>query len=142
MAVDHRVCCVGWGLIDSLGSGQPPVARLHSPQDIAPSLRRKGKFLESTSLAWRIILLVEDEPLIALNIGAAFEKAGAVVVAARSLSDAVRLVEQDSFLTAVLDFGLQDGNAVSLCGRLNDRNIPFVLHSGYGHVGENFMEAS
>jgi DNA-binding response OmpR family regulator len=92
--------------------------------------------MESTSLAGRTILLVEDEPLIALYIGAAFEKAGAVVLAARCLPDAVRLVEQDGLSAAVLDFGLQDGNADTVCGRLKDRNIPFILHSGHGHVGE------
>lgn len=132
--VDHSICCVGWGLIDSLGSGSR--RRLHSPQDIAPSWRSKGKFVESTSLAGRTILLVEDEPLIALNIGAALKKAGAVVVAARCLRDAVRLVGQDGISAAVLDLGLQDGSADTVCGPLKDRNIPFILHSGHGHVGE------
>jgi DNA-binding response OmpR family regulator len=90
--------------------------------------------MQSTSLAGRSILIVEDEPLIALNIGLAFEKAGAAVVAARCLPDAVRLVERDGLSAAVLDFGLGDGDAKTLCGRLKERNIPFVLHSGYAHV--------
>ena len=90
--------------------------------------------MQSISLAGRSILIVEDEPLIALDIGQAFENVGAVVFTARSLNDAVRLVEQDGLSAAVVDFGLGDGDADALCGRLNDRSIPFILHSGYSHT--------
>ena len=33
-------------------------------------------------------------------------------------------------------FGLKDGDADGLCLRLNERNIPYVLHSGYTHCGD------
>jgi DNA-binding NtrC family response regulator len=87
-----------------------------------------------TSLSGRSILLVEDEPLIALDIAQAFKRVGATVVPARSLADAKRLVEQDDLSAAVVDFGLGDGDADALCARLNERAVPFVLHSGYSHV--------
>jgi DNA-binding response OmpR family regulator len=96
---------------------------------------RRGQVMQGSSLAGRSILIVEDEPLIAINIAAAFEKAGAIVVAARSLREAVRRVEEDGLSAAVLDFGLGDGDADVLCGRLKERAIPFILHSGYAHVG-------
>lgn len=48
--------------------------------DFAPSSRRKGKVVEHTSLSGRIVLFVEDEPLIVLSIGAASEKVGAVLL--------------------------------------------------------------
>jgi hypothetical protein len=49
--------------------------------------------MQSTSLAGRSVLIVEDEPLIALDIMAAFEKAGDLALTARTLADAMRLVE-------------------------------------------------
>jgi DNA-binding NtrC family response regulator len=92
--------------------------------------------MQTTGLAGRCVLIVEDEPLVALDIIQAFEAAGAQVKAARTLAEAKCFVERDGLSAAVLDFGLGDGDADWLCGRLTQRNIPFVLHSGYGHVGE------
>jgi CheY-like chemotaxis protein len=89
----------------------------------------------NTSLAGCSILIVEDEPLIALDIAQAFERAGAVVLNARTLVDAVRLVEHEGLAAAVLDFGLGDDDADTVCSRLSERNVPFVLHSGYTHHG-------
>lgn len=50
--------------------------------------------MQGTSLAGRSILIVEDEPLIALDLVKAFKQAGAVVLATRSLADATPLAEQ------------------------------------------------
>ena len=90
----------------------------------------------STSLSGRTVLIVEDEPLIALDIATVFERAGATALTARTLANARCLVERDGLAAAVLDFGLGDGDAEALCARLNQRGIPFVLHSGYEHAGE------
>lgn len=89
--------------------------------------------MQSTSLAGRSILIVEDEPLIALDIVTAFQKVGAITLPARTIADAIRLVEHDGLSAAVLDFGLRDGEADAICGRLHERAIPFILHSGYTH---------
>jgi len=62
-----------------------------------------GDLLQGLNLIGRTILVVEDKPLIALDIVTAFEKSGAVVVTARSLAQAKGLVEQD-FSAAVVDF--------------------------------------
>ena len=82
--------------------------------------------MNQNSLASRSVLIVEDEPLIVLDIAAAFENAGAVVLTALSLSDAFRLVEEDGLSAAVVDFGLGDGNGDVLCGRLVERGILFA----------------
>lgn len=89
--------------------------------------------MQSTSLAGRSILVVEDEPLIALDIVDAFQKVGAITLTARTVADAIHLVEHDGLSAAVLDFGLGDDDATAVCGRLEERAIPFVLHSGYTH---------
>jgi len=44
---------------------------------------------------WRSILIVEDEPLIALDIAQAFEDAGAEIVVTSTLHHALVLVEHD-----------------------------------------------
>ena len=86
--------------------------------------------MQSTSLAGRSILIVEDEPLIALDIVDAFQKVGAITLTARTVADAIHLVEEDGLSAAVIDFGLRDGDADPICGRLQERAIPFILHSG------------
>jgi DNA-binding response OmpR family regulator len=92
--------------------------------------------MQSTSLAGRSILIVEDEPLIALDIVTAFEKVGALTLIARTLAEAARLVEHDDLSAAVLDFGLGEDDAGAVYGRLQERAIPFVLHSGYKHASD------
>ncbi len=87
--------------------------------------------MTSTSLAGRTILVAEDEPLIAMEIVTALEKVGAVTVTAATCQRARELVEVDGLSAAVVDFGLHDGDADGLCTRLNERDIPYVLHSGY-----------
>ena len=92
--------------------------------------------MQGTSLAGRTILIAEDEPFIAMDIASACETAGAVVLTAATLKAAARVVEHDCLSAAVLDFGLRDGHVDPLCLRLNERNIPYVLHSGYTHYGD------
>jgi hypothetical protein len=58
------------------------------------------------------------------------------VLLTRTLKDGLRLAEHADLSAAVLDFGLSDGEAGELCQRLNGRGVPYVLYSGYGHVGE------
>ena len=83
-------------------------------------------------LTGRSILVVEDEPLIAIDIANAFTQAGARVLTVRSLRDALTAVEDGALSAAVLDHALGDGDSSQLCARLKQRNIPYVLHSGYG----------
>ena len=50
--------------------------------------------LGSVSLAGLLILIVEDEPLIALDVGQAFADAGAKTITAHSLTAALVAVEE------------------------------------------------
>jgi DNA-binding response OmpR family regulator len=93
--------------------------------------------MQSTNLAGRSILIVEDEPLIALDIVDAFKKAGAVTFSARTLAEAIDMVEHDGLSAAVLDFGLGNDHSEVVCRRLTERDIPFVLHSGYTHASDS-----
>ena len=83
------------------------------------------------SLMGRLILIAEDEPLIALEIMQGFEDAGARVVVVRTLTDALRAVEDPDLSAAILDHALSDGDTLAVCARLKERNIPSVTFSGY-----------
>ena len=85
-------------------------------------------------LAGRSILIVENEPLIALDLQSAFERVGAHVITTTTLRQAVSLVEEDGLSAAVLDHALADGNSSHLCERLQKRGIPFVIYSGFNET--------
>lgn len=83
------------------------------------------------SLVGHSVLVIEDEPVIALDIAYAFECAGACVVISRSLNGALALVEADGWVAAVLDPASGDGESSRFCERLKKRDIPIVLYTGY-----------
>ena len=85
-------------------------------------------------LGGRSVLVVEDDPIIAMDILRGLEAAGASVSKARTLCDALTKVECPDLSAAVLDHALNDGDASQICERLDQRNIPFVLYSGYDYV--------
>jgi DNA-binding response OmpR family regulator len=62
--------------------------------------------MQGTSIVGHSVLIVEDEPLIALYIRLAFEKAGANAITVHSLRDAFREVEQEGLSEVVFDYGL------------------------------------
>ena len=82
-----------------------------------------------------LVLIVDDEPLIALDIEESFRKAGARVVIARTLEDAMAHSEHPELTAAVIDHALQAGLTTSdVCAKLKERNIPFVVYSGFSKL--------
>jgi DNA-binding response OmpR family regulator len=77
------------------------------------------------------ILVVEDEPLIVMDISMAFEPTGAHLTTTNTLKHAKLLIEHDGLGAAILDHALPDGNAASICTRLRERDIPFLIYSGF-----------
>ena len=83
------------------------------------------------ALAGRSILIVEDEPLIALEVHAAFRAAGASIISAADSKEALRMIGLPDLSAAVVDINLGDGDDCSaVCKRLSERGIPFVFHTG------------
>ena len=80
------------------------------------------------------ILVVEDEPLIALDIVTALELAGAHATTTTTVRHALILVEHDGLSAAIMDHALSDGDSTQLCVRLKARGIPYVSYSGFGPV--------
>jgi DNA-binding response OmpR family regulator len=91
-------------------------------------------FLMHSKLAGCSILIVEDEPLIAMDIVDAFKSAGAAVTTTMSSKHALILVEHDGLDAAIVDHGLADCDSSQLCARLKERDIPFVIFSGFSKI--------
>lgn len=90
--------------------------------------------MNSACLAGRSILVVENEPLIAVEIAQAFQNRGAFVTTTTTLKRALILVEHDGLAAAIVDHALGDGDSDRLCQRLKGRDIPFVIYTGYDRV--------
>ena len=86
------------------------------------------------SLEGRWILIVEDEPLIVMDITQQFEVTGAALTTTNTLKHALILVEHDGLAGAILDHALPDGDSSELCTRLKRRGIPFMIYSGFNTV--------
>jgi CheY-like chemotaxis protein len=83
----------------------------------------------------RSILIVEDEPLIAMMLEDFLASLGHEVVGScETVEDALAYVEQGGFDVAIIDVQLKDGKTVwPVADRLADTGKPFVLATG-GHV--------
>jgi DNA-binding response OmpR family regulator len=90
--------------------------------------------MNRATLDGRSILIVEDEPLIVMDITQAFEGSGAALTTTNTLRHALILVEHDGLSGAILDHSLGDGNSSILCARLTERGIPFLIYSGHAKV--------
>jgi len=78
-------------------------------------------------------LVVEDEPLIGLDIVAALESAGVSVVGPiASPEGALRSLDEVSFDGVLLDANLRGESAGDVAAALTRRKIPFVFVTGYG----------
>ncbi|MCW1427590.1 HWE histidine kinase domain-containing protein [Novosphingobium sp. JCM 18896] len=78
------------------------------------------------------ILVVEDEPLLALEVAAELEMSGAFVVGpAGNLEAAMKLIEQYRFHGALLDANLGGQGVDDIATRLAEQGIPFAFVSGY-----------
>jgi CheY-like chemotaxis protein len=94
------------------------------------SLWRAG-YLMSHRLAGRLILIVEDEPLVALEVIKTLRAAGARVLSAGYLESGLYTTEHPDLSAAVIDLHLGDGSGTAICRRLRQRRVPFVIYTGY-----------
>ncbi len=90
--------------------------------------------MQNLELQDRAILIVEDEPIISIDLARAFESAGAITAIAATLQHALVIAEDENLSAAVIDHVLSDGDTSPLCERLDERAVPFVVYSGVGKV--------
>ncbi|HEX8644585.1 MAG TPA: response regulator [Allosphingosinicella sp.] len=83
----------------------------------------------------RSILIVEDEPLIAMMLEDFLDSLGhRIVGTCESVEDALAIVERGDFDVAIIDVQLKNGEKVwPVADRLADTGKPFILATG-GHV--------
>ena len=80
------------------------------------------------------ILVVEDEPLIALDIEDALTALGVTVRLARSIAEARRgLLAVPPPQLVLLDVVLPDGRSFDLAQEILDMGLPLVFLTGYDH---------
>ncbi|WP_347138252.1 response regulator [Paracoccus sp. SSK6] len=97
----------------------------------------------AAALEGRSILVVEDEPLVALDIQAELEDAGAgPVQIARTVETALKALTEASFDLALLDGNLKGQQVDAVAERLRRAQIPFCFVSGYGreHLPRGFED--
>jgi len=88
---------------------------------------------ESFNLGGKRILVIEDEPLVSMDIEACLSEAGSAVVGpAASVARARQLIESETFDAALVDANLGGETVEELAEALAQRNIPFLFLTGYG----------
>jgi DNA-binding response OmpR family regulator len=89
----------------------------HPPHDHRPHMR---------------ILIIEDEPMIALDLQDLLEDAGFVVVGvAGKLEKALALIESTAIDAAIVDANLGGQSSSPAAAALTARRVPFIVLSGY-----------
>jgi CheY-like chemotaxis protein len=73
------------------------------------------------------ILVVEDEPLLALELSQTIEDQGGVVAAVRSRREALAITTSNIFDAAILDVRLPDGTVFDVAKHLQAGGVPFMF---------------
>ena len=84
------------------------------------------------ALAGMSVLIIEDEPLIAMSLESELQDAGAEVVKIASSSSSARSVigEGNSFDAAIVDLHVANGDTSALARLLSERRVPVVVMTG------------
>lgn len=81
----------------------------------------------------RRILVVEDEPIVAMCLEDMLEALGyGIVGPATRLSEGIALARDAAFDAAILDINLAGERSTAIAEALAARGIPFAFASGYG----------
>lgn len=84
------------------------------------------------SFAGKTILILEDEPIIAMALEDMLLDSGASVVVSGSVSHALTALEARHPDCAVLDVNLHGSKSYPVAARLCELGIPFIFATGYG----------
>jgi PAS domain S-box-containing protein len=113
-----------------------------SPVDLSRTPRGSGTAQPDTGC--RRVLVVEDEAIIAIDMAAALEDAGFVVIGpVGSVYEAMSLLDEHVCDCAVLDINLAGETSAPLASRLLTQGIPFVTVSGNTQesISEEFSQS-
>lgn len=89
----------------------------------------------------KTILIVENEPLIAMDVEAMLTALGAdLVYHAPTCGDALQWIDGNDPDIAILNLHLRDGPGTIVAEQLAARTIPFVIYSGDTHASADQSE--
>lgn len=92
-----------------------------------------------TTLSGLRILIVEDEPIVAMCLEDILDELGCVTVGpATRLSEGLSLARDETLDAAILDINLAGERSNAIAAALQARGIPFAFASGYGAAPEGF----
>jgi len=114
-----------------------PVPRLATSSErirsVAPRVQVHSEKELPVVLTGRRILVVEDEPLIALEIAACLEKVGVEVAGPTGTArEALDIIESAPLDAALLDANLDGRPVDDIAAALTCNNVPFLFVTGYG----------
>jgi CheY-like chemotaxis protein len=78
------------------------------------------------------ILVVEDEPVLAMLLQDALSDMGCSVVFAHEVREATQLAKTEALECGFLDVKIGNETVVPVADALRERNIPFVFSSNFG----------
>ncbi|MBB4839825.1 CheY-like chemotaxis protein [Sphingomonas kyeonggiensis] len=85
------------------------------------------------------VLVVEDEPVVAMYLEDLLEALGCQTIGPASrLADGLALAEEQGFDVAILDINLGGERSTPIAETLRARGVPFAFASGYGAPPEGF----
>jgi CheY-like chemotaxis protein len=120
---------ISWNIVLPLAAG------IVSAAQAAPASARTettAAISDTRCLEGRRFLVVEDEPLIGLDIVAALESAQAEVEGpVTSVAKACELIEQSRFDGVLLDANLHGDPVDLIASTLSQRHVPFAFVTGY-----------
>jgi PAS domain S-box-containing protein len=99
---------------------------------------------DKQSLAGKRVIVIEDEPLVAMDLESCLAAAGCDVVgSAGTVRDAKALCEEAACDAALIDVNLGGHPVDELAATLTKRNIPFAFVTGYGReaLPQGFRDA-
>jgi DNA-binding NtrC family response regulator len=76
------------------------------------------------------VLIIEDEPLIALDLEQALTSSGAVVNIANTVASALEAADAPAVTAAIVDLRLHEHSVRDVVERLVTRNLAFVFYTG------------
>jgi CheY-like chemotaxis protein len=89
------------------------------------------------SLQGVCVLVVEDEPIVALDLASMLADVGADVLGpALTAREAEKLSENSNIAVAVLDIRLGDETVAPVADILYRRGIPIIFHTGHGAAAD------
>jgi len=82
------------------------------------------------ALAGRLVLVVEDDPVVAIDYLFQLKDLGAAREFKSSNREALLYLARNEIDAAIVDYNLRDGNCAPLLECLSARQIPFIVVSG------------